>query len=149
MTLDFKVVFDAEDPHHLSAFWADALGYEVEDNSALVQRVLDYGAANDDDVITVDGRLAWKTVVAIRHPDDEVDPATGMGQGRRFLFVAVPEKKSGKNRLHLDLHVGPDRMHGEAARLGELGATLVREVREPGSHHLTLTDPEGNEFDIQ
>jgi hypothetical protein len=149
VTVHFKVVFDAVDPHRLSAFWAAALGYEMEDNSALVERVLGYGAANEDDVTTVDGRLAWRSAAAIRHPDDPVDPGTGIGGGRRILFVAVPEPKSVKNRLHLDLHVGRDRMHGEAARLCELGASMLREVREPASHHLTLADPEGNEFDIQ
>ena len=149
MTIDFKIVFDATDPHRQCGFWADALGYVIEDNSALVERVLAYGAANEDDVMTVDGRLAWRGAAAIRHPDDPFDPDTGIGQGRRLLFVAVPEPKTVKNRVHLDLHVGRDRMHGEAARLVELGATLVREVREPASHHLTLTDPEGNEFDVQ
>jgi hypothetical protein len=149
LAVDYQVVFDAEHPHRLSAFWAAALGYEVEDNSALVERVLGYGAANEDDVTTVDGRLAWRTAQAIRHPDDPVDADTGIGLGRRFLFIAVPEPKAGKNRLHIDLKVGRDRMHGEAARLCELGATLLREVREPASHHLNLADPEGNEFDVQ
>jgi hypothetical protein len=149
VALHFKVVFDAADPLRLSRFWADALGYEMEDNSALIERVLGYGAANEDDVTTVDGHLAWRAAAAIRHPDDPVDEATGIGQGRRLLFVAVPEPKSVKNRVHLDLHVGPERMHGEAARLCELGATLLREVREPATHHLALADPEGNEFDVQ
>jgi Glyoxalase-like domain len=58
MTLDYKVVFDARDAHRLAAFWAQALGYTVEDNSQLIKRLLDGGVVTEDLVITVDGRLS-------------------------------------------------------------------------------------------
>jgi Glyoxalase-like domain len=65
---------------------------------------------------------------------------------RRLLFQQVPEPKTVKNRLHLDLHAGPARRDGEVARLRELGATVLQEVKEPGTEHVVMADPEGNEF---
>lgn len=61
----------------------------------------------------------------------------------------MPEPKTGKNRVHLDLDVGRDRLDAEVARLVTLGATERYRVDEPGSFHVTLTDPEGNEFCVQ
>jgi predicted enzyme related to lactoylglutathione lyase len=48
--------------------------------------------------------------------------------------------------VHLDVHVGADNAAAEVARLVELGATVLYRVDEPGSRHVTLADPEGNEF---
>jgi hypothetical protein len=58
----------------------------------------------------------------------------------------VPEGKTVKNRLHLDL-VAAD-WETEIGRLTDLGATRIREVQENGAHWITLADPEGNEFDL-
>jgi hypothetical protein len=54
-----------------------------------------------------------------------------------------------KNRLHLDLHAGAARRDAEVARLRALGATVLAQVREPGTDHVVLADPEGNEFCVQ
>ncbi|GLX09618.1 MULTISPECIES: VOC family protein [Microbispora] len=147
MTLEWKLVIDCADPHAQAAFWAEALGYEVEDNSAVVGRLLAAGVVGEE-AVTPD-RAAFRTLRAVRHPDDPVDPDTGTGLGRRILFQAVPEPKAGKNRLHIDLHAGPERRDAEVDRLKALGATVLRTVREPGGHHVTMADPEGNEFDVQ
>ncbi|OPG13424.1 VOC family protein [Microbispora sp. GKU 823] len=147
MTLEWKLVIDCADPHAQAAFWAEALGYEVEDNSVLVGRLLAAGVVGEE-AVTPD-RTAFRTLRAVRHPDDPFDPASGTGLGRRILFQAVPEPKAGKNRLHIDLHAGPERRDAEVDRLKALGATVLRTVREPGSHHVTMADPEGNEFDVQ
>ena len=64
----------------------------------------------------------------------------------RMMFLAVPEGKTGKNRMHLDL-VADDRA-AEVARLAALGATTVREHDEWGIRWTVLQDPEGNEFCI-
>lgn len=72
----------------------------------------------------------------------EADPAV---PGSRIGFRQVPEGKSVKNRLHLDLVTSA--FDDEADRLGALGATLVREVTEP-FRYATFADPEGNEFDL-
>ncbi|MBE3013047.1 hypothetical protein IL992_28250 [Microbispora sp. NEAU-D428] len=147
MTLEWKLVIDCADPHAQAAFWAEALGYEVEDNSVLVGRLLAAGVVGEE-AVTPD-RMAFRTLRAVRHPDDPFDPDSGTGLGRRILFQAVPESKAGKNRLHIDLHAGPERRDAEVDRLKALGATVLWTVREPGSHHVTMADPEGNEFDVQ
>ncbi|MFW5418231.1 hypothetical protein J0910_16595 [Nocardiopsis sp. CNT-189] len=149
MAVEWQLVVDSAEPIALSRFWAEALGYEPEDNSALIERLAADGVVTGEHYTVVDGRKAWITAAAIRHPDDPVQEFTGFGLGRRLLFQAVPEAKSVKNRLHIDLRVGPERRDAEVERVRALGASVVREVVEPGTHHVTMVDPEGNEFDVQ
>jgi hypothetical protein len=89
-------------------------------------------------------------------PDCIVDPA---GKGPRIWFQVVPEKKTLKNRLHLDISVSGEAnpietrrrlVDAEAQRLEALGPTLVRAISEDGLDHygVAMRDPEGNEFDI-
>jgi len=61
-----------------------------------------------------------------------------------FLFIRVPEGKTAKNRMHLDLDVAD--LVAERARLEALGARFVHDKDEWGVHWNTFTDPEGNEF---
>ncbi|WPO72084.1 VOC family protein [Streptomyces sp. KN37] len=145
-TLHWKLVIDAADPHAQAAFWGEALGYEVEDNSALIDRLLGLGAAPQEATVELRGRRAWRDLIAVRHPDDPYDEETGVGQGRRILFQRVPEAKTGKNRLHLDVHAEPGRRDEEVARLEGLGASVARHVKEPGGEWVIMTDPEGNEL---
>ncbi|MFJ4471984.1 VOC family protein [Streptomyces sp. NPDC089424] len=142
----WKLVIDANDPHAQADFWAAALGYEVEDNSALIERLLQLGALPVAATVDFHGRPAFRDLVAVRHPDDPHEKETGTGLGRRLLFQRVPEPKAGKNRLHLDLHPGDGRRADEVERLRGLGASTVREVREAGGEWVVMTDPEGNEF---
>jgi hypothetical protein len=128
---------DARDPHAQADFWAAALGAEVEDNSELIARVLAQGWAQESDTVLHHDRRAWRDLVAVR------------GAGPRILLQRVPEQKSVKNRLHLDLNVGEENLRAEVERLVALGATEGREWREPGGHWVAMTDPEGNEFDVQ
>ena len=145
MAVAYKVVFDAVDPHSQAFFWADVLGYVVEDNSAFIQSLLDAGAITGDEVTEFEGRMFFSSGAAARDPYSPVDER-GVGLGGRVLFLAVPEHKTSKNRVHLDVHVGADNAAAEVARLVELGATVLYSVDEPGSRHVTLADPEGNEF---
>ncbi len=62
----------------------------------------------------------------------------------RWLFLKVPESKTAKNRLHLDLEA-EDRQ-AEVERLVGLGATVQAEKAEWGHEWTVLEDPEGNEF---
>jgi hypothetical protein len=149
MAIRTQVVMDCSDPHLVARFWAEALGYEREDNSALIRQLLDTGAAPEAATTTVDGQLSWGTLAAIRHPEDPVHPFTGAGQGRRMLFQQVPEPKTIKNRVHLDCLVGRDARDAEVARLEGLGATVLAVVQGDGNDHVTMADPEGNEFDVQ
>jgi hypothetical protein len=137
--IDFQVTVDARDPHALAKFWAGALGYDNEDHSVFIRELLDQGVASDDDVVEVDGRLAWRTGAAIRHPDG----------GRRILFMQVSDPTPGKNRWHLDLNVGREHVDTEVARLSALGAQERYRVDEPGAFHTTMADPEGNLFCVQ
>lgn len=66
--------------------------------------------------------------------------------GPQLLLQQVPEPKSGKNRMHFDLHT-PD-IDAEATRLVALGATRVQQeqLSEHGTTWVLMRDPEGNEF---
>lgn len=66
--------------------------------------------------------------------------------GPRLAFHQVPEPKSLKNRLHLDL-ITPD-FEAETTRLLALGATTAHQVEKSGRRWTTFLDPEGNEFDL-
>jgi len=70
------------------------------------------------------------------------------GGGPPLGFQRVPESRSGKNRLHLDIGAAPGERDAEVARLVGLGATVLgeRSGDSPGERWITLTDPEGNEF---
>ena len=146
MAVRYKVCIDCADPHLLARFWAEALGYVVEDHSTLIKSLLANGVPIEHQVTEIDGRGAWKHAAAVRDPDDPVNPDTGVGQGGRLLFQVVPEAKQVKNRVHLDLHFGPDQVESEVARLCALGATRLGEGSEGGSRWVVLADPEGNEF---
>jgi hypothetical protein len=142
----FKIVIDAVAPHAQADFWAAALHYEVEDNSALIGKLLGFGAVPAELTVESHGRRAWRDLAAVRHPDDPYQEESGAGLGRRLLFQRVPEVKTGKNRLHLDLHPGEGRREAEVARLEALGASVLRQVKEQGGEWVTMADPEGNEF---
>jgi catechol 2,3-dioxygenase-like lactoylglutathione lyase family enzyme len=71
--------------------------------------------------------------------------------GHRVLFKEVPEGKSGKNRLHFDLRPAEGTRDEELARLRQLGAQEVADLRGKhgaGTGWVVLADPEGNEFCI-
>jgi hypothetical protein len=75
------------------------------------------------------------------------DPETG----HLLLFIEVPDEKTVKNRVHLDLRPRAGTRDEELARLLEHGATEVLDVRGkygPGTGWVVLADPEGNEFCI-
>jgi len=116
------VVFDCRHPASIARFWDAALdGYEV--------------APYDE------AELARLRANGIFDPED--DPTVlveAPGTSPRIFFQLVPERKTVKNRIHLDLKSVsvPD----EVARLRGLGASLVAEHDD----HVVLRDPEGNEF---
>ncbi|MHA3704898.1 VOC family protein [Jatrophihabitans sp. YIM 134969] len=105
----------------------------------------------------------WPTLVTfwsalLEYTDDPQNPNApgdpegliiGPAGGPSLLFLPVPEPKTVKNRLHLDLTpVGATRDE-EVDRAVGLGATVVDDRREPdGPGWVVLADPEGNEFCI-
>jgi hypothetical protein len=77
--------------------------------------------------------------------DDDVEYWLDFGTGPDLLFLAVPDAKSGKNRLHIDLR--PDDQAAEVERALALGARHV-DIGQGEQTWVVLADPEGNEFCI-
>ena len=137
MSTALQIAVDCVDPHRLAGFWAAALGYEVDDHSDLVRRMLDEGHATEEDTVTIDGRLSWREAAVC------IDPT---GARPRMLFQVVPEQKVVKNRVHLDLHVGAERREGEVDRHVGLGARRIGEGTQGPLRWVVMADPEGNEY---
>jgi hypothetical protein len=137
MTRGVQVTFDAVDPHRLARWWADLLGYRIEDGHNLVAGLLADGVIGEADVKRVDGQLCFADAVAASDPE---------GHGPRLYFQRVPESKVAKNRLHLDVPVDNDRLDEEVERLEASGAALVGFNSHPGHRWAVMADPEGNEF---
>ena len=142
MAKTIQITFDAADPGALAEFWAAALGYVIESPPGDFE--------SWDEALTAFGvpEELWNSRSAIVDPD---------GDGPRVFIQQVPEGKTAKNRLHLDLRAAPglegdDRMaalEAECSRLTALGATrLYRVDPDPPLENgfLTMADPEGNEF---
>lgn len=147
MALNWKLVVDSTNAPALADFWAAALGYAVEDPSALIEHLLAAGHIDEEAVVEHRGHKAFRGYAAIRDPDDPFDETSGVGHGRRLLFQDVPEGKSGKNRLHVDVHSEAGGLDRLVARLESLGATRVREINKGvAGHWWVMQDPEGNEF---
>ena len=138
MAFDFQVVIDSSAPHELADWWAETLGWPVEQqDEAFIRRKVESGAASEAVTMRHRGALVWKIGAALNSPDP----------GRpRVLFQQVPEPKTVKNRVHLDVRVGPDRREAEVARLLERGATELWRGSQGPFEWVTLADPEGNEF---
>lgn len=142
MAHGFQVVVDCADPHALADWWADALGWQVEpSDEAFIRRMIEQGHASESDTTTHRGVLVWRTGQAIRPPAD-----LAAGPGSRVLFQLVPEPKTVKNRVHLDLRVGQDDVEAEAERLIGNGATFLHRGQQGPHFWITLADPEGNEL---
>ena len=143
----FQVTLDCSDPYQQAVFWSRALGYEIERQDEFIRGLIDRGAVTEDAVIEIDGSLFWRIGVGIRKAG--TDDTQVREPGNRMLFLADDRPKTEKNRMHLDLHVGPDRRSEEVGRLVGLGAKVLYECDEPGGHWVTMSDPEGNEFCVQ
>jgi len=137
--MNFQVAVDCADPHRLNKYWSELLGYQREEDPDFVQRMVDEGLATEADTIEIDGVLTWRTAAACRDPE---------GNGPRMLFQHVPEPKSAKNRVHLDLHVPPEEGKALVERAIALGGAQLWEGQEGPHKWITLADPEGNEFCI-
>jgi hypothetical protein len=144
MAYNFQVAVDAAQPHVLADWWADALGWAVEESDeAFIRKMIAEGYAVDDDTMTHNGRLVWKEGAAIRHPD-----SADSGERKRILFQLVPESKTVKNRVHLDVWVGADDIEAEVVRLTASGGTFLHRGTQGPHSWVTMADPEGNEFCI-
>jgi hypothetical protein len=141
MAYEVQVTFDCGDPAALAEFWAAALAYVLQPPP--------------------EGFDSWDAALAAWGvPEDQrnersavVDPD---GAGPRVFFQRVPEGKTAKNRVHLDVRAAPG-LEGEARmaeiesaseRLVALGATRMQrfEADLAGGGYIVMQDPEGNEF---
>jgi hypothetical protein len=131
MSRRVQVTFDAEHPGRLIGFWCAVLGYQAEPLHPAAEAGL--RAAG------LEPARSGELFAAAVDPD---------GDGPRLLALAVPESKTAKNRVHLDVRIdgGEEGVAVEVERLVGLGATHLATRTEHGSHWATLTDPEGNEF---
>ena len=142
MARDVQITFDCADPAGLAAFWAEALGYHLQDPP--------------------EGFESWEQALdAMGVPPESRNDASAVldpdGSRPRLFFQRVPERKQVKNRVHLDVRAAPGlegdarmtALEAEAERLVSLGATRLQRY-EPapplGAGHIVMADPEGNEF---
>lgn len=142
MARSIQIVFDCAVPAAQARFWAAALGYEPPPPP--------------------DGFGSWEDWLRANNvPPDEWGRASALvdpeGVGPRIYFQRVPEGKTAKNRVHIDVQVtkGRDvppeerraRVDAEVERLKALGASDARgPMEELGTYWVRMNDPEGNEF---
>jgi hypothetical protein len=100
--------------------------------------------------------LFWSEATGWREdpedPNRPDDPEARIvtGHGISLLFVPVPERRSVKNRMHLDLMPTERTRDEEVVRLQGIGATMVDDRRRPdGTGWVVMADPEGNEFCVE
>jgi catechol 2,3-dioxygenase-like lactoylglutathione lyase family enzyme len=130
------LTFDCTDAEQQATFWKTALGYEDEPAPppfASRDEWFDHHGVPPEER----SGGAW-----LRDPH---------GRGPRIAFLAVPEPKTAKNRLHLDLRVAgegpPDECWGRiTAEVERLKAAGARPLEFVDGHHVVMADPEGNEF---
>lgn len=143
MAATIQLTIDCADPARLAEFWAAALGYEVQ---APPQGFDSWEAFLEATGIP---RERWNDTSAV------VDPA---GAGPRVFFQRVPEPKTLKNRLHIDIRSAGDatgdermaRLEQRADELVAIGAERLRRFEPDPSRNefgfIVMRDPEGNEF---
>lgn len=85
----------------------------------------------------------------IDHEDEDfVSTTPNEGRSLRLEFIRVPEGKTVKNRLHLDIRAQDSSQEAEVARVESLGAYRVDVGQTSEDSWVVLADPEGNEFCI-
>jgi len=135
-----QIVVDCADPLTQADWWAETLGWSVEpSDEPFIHSMADQGLATPSDTTVHHGALVWAEGAAVRDPDG--------GAGTvRVLFVKVPEAKSVKNRVHLDVRrAGSDLAEARAA-LEARGATFLHDGAQGPHRWVTMAGPEGNEF---
>ena len=138
MAYTVQVTIDSADPHALADWWAETLGWRVEaSDETFIRKMISEGHANESDTVMHRGTLVWRDAAAIQPPDEQLP---------RIYFQMVPEAKTVKNRVHLDVRTGDDDVETVRTRLIERGATVLYSGRQGPHTWVTLADPEGNEF---
>ncbi|MEU8596155.1 VOC family protein [Streptomyces globisporus] len=116
-----ELAIDCADPSALARFWCSVLDYEVQ------------GVEEGEEVVTI----GPPSVPEGKNRPGPVPPA--------LTFARVPEGKTLKNRLHIDVNPTDREQDEEVERLLALGARRA-DAGQGGASWVVLTDPEGNEF---
>ena len=138
MGVRIGLTLDCADAVRAAGFWKFALGYEDSPPPAPYTSVQEWlTALGEPDTSPEDG--AWLR-----------DPA---GIGPSLSILRVPEPKVAKNRLHIDIQVSAgvspeERWAAITAKVAELTRAGAKTLRADSDHHVTMADPEGNEFDV-
>jgi hypothetical protein len=122
-----QITFDCSEPVALARFWAAVLGYPPPDVAGTHSVLRALGQTEDE-------LGNWYRIE---------DPG---GLGPRLAFQRVPEPKTCKNRVHLDVKPLDGGLEAEVQRVLGLGATHVERVTDEAGTFVILQDPEGNEF---
>jgi len=123
------IVMDCRDAAPLARFWGEALGWSVAPyDEAELARLSTRGIGGPEQDPTV----------MLEPPADTVDLPV-------FFFTQVPEHKTVKNRMHLDV-VAEEDLEAEVERLEGLGASIYNWAEGDGGVWCVMQDPEGNEF---
>jgi catechol 2,3-dioxygenase-like lactoylglutathione lyase family enzyme len=142
-TREVQITLDCADPAAQASFWCEVLGYRLQPPPS--------GFDSWDSALD-----AWGVPPDERNSRSAALPGEGES-GPRLFFQRVPEGKTAKNRMHLDVRAAPGTegeqrmtaLDAEATRLVALGATRVRRVDPDGrmeTGFVLMQDPEGNEF---
>lgn len=124
-----EIIVDCSDPRAQARFWCEVLGYVVYDpESEDAAEIVEIGPPPEP---AADDRVA----------DLRAAPAVPT-----ISFLRVPEEKSVKNRLHLDLSPVDTNQDAELERILAAGARRVDVGQGDGRSWVVLADPEGNEF---
>lgn len=144
MTYSIQIVIDSADPHTQADWWAETLGWTVEPTDQnFIDRMMAAGYAQPGDVTEHNGIRVWSTGAAVC-PPGEVD----LPGRQRLLFQTVPEPKTVKNRIHLDIRLGADDRDAKRSELEKRGARFLHQGSQGPHIWYTMADPEGNEFCI-
>lgn len=150
MSVEIQVTFDAHDPRALSMFWRDVLGY-VHPAPPGVE------LGEGDDPLDAWDEFLDRMNVPVEERNSRSAVVDPEGRGPRLFFQQVPEGKTAKNRVHLDVRAAPGlkgeqrmaALEAECERLVGLGAARVQRFEaEPylSDGFIVMRDPEGNEF---
>jgi predicted enzyme related to lactoylglutathione lyase len=120
-----NITFDCAEPYELASFWSKVVGLPIDPDDA-PEETRSHPGDNEVGILPADPGLPM------------------------LLFIRVPEGKTVKNRIHLDIGSPTRTRDEEVERIRELGAKVVADHRDPdGSGWVVMADPEGNEFCVE
>lgn len=135
-----QIVLDCSDAVAQALWWSTTLEWQFEWlEPELFEQLKADGFCTDADVTAVDDRLTWRDGAAINSGGDR-------NSVQRIYFQAVPEPKTVKNRMHVDVQVGPDLVESTVRSLLDRGATRIGGGSQGPHEWVVMADPEGNEF---